>query len=224
MPKKAINRRGFLKLTGTTLAGTTLVCAGIGFAATRQPDLETPEMIFGKEETMNNRILITYATRAGSTVEIAAAIGKSLSERGWFVDIMPASENPSMDGYDSVILGSAIRMGSWLPEAVEFVKNNLEALNNMPVALFSVHMLNTGNDEISQLNRLAYLDKIRPLLNNPEEAYFEGSMDFSRLSFLDRQIAKMVKSVEADNRDWEKIRNWIPEYLYSDIALENWCR
>jgi menaquinone-dependent protoporphyrinogen oxidase len=38
-------------------------------------------------------------------------------------------------------------------------------------------------------------------------------MDFSRLSFLDRFIAKMVKAEEADHRDWVKIRNWVPEIL-----------
>jgi menaquinone-dependent protoporphyrinogen IX oxidase len=31
---------------------------------------------------MNKRILITYATRAGSTIEVAAAIGESLTQRG----------------------------------------------------------------------------------------------------------------------------------------------
>jgi menaquinone-dependent protoporphyrinogen IX oxidase len=51
------------------------------------------------------------------------------------------------------------------------------------------------------------------MLKDPEEVYFEGVMDFSRLSFLDRLIAKMVNAVEADNRDWEQIRGWTPEII-----------
>jgi menaquinone-dependent protoporphyrinogen oxidase len=74
-------------------------------------------------------------------------------------------------------------------------------------------MLNTGDDEVSRTNRLAYLDKVRPLLRDHEEVYFQGNMDFSRLSFLDRMIAKMVKAKEADNRDWESIHSWVPEIL-----------
>jgi menaquinone-dependent protoporphyrinogen oxidase len=129
------------------------------------------------------------------------------------VDVKPVKEKPPLNGYQAVILGSAIRMGNWLPEAVEFVKANQEALNATPIALFTVHMLNTGDDETSRANRLAYLDAVRPLLDHSEEVYFAGRMDFSKLSFLDRIIAKMVKAEEADRRDWVRIRNWVPEVL-----------
>jgi menaquinone-dependent protoporphyrinogen oxidase len=162
---------------------------------------------------MNNRILVTYATRAGSTAEIAAAIGETLGERGFTVDVKPVKDKPTLDGYKAVILGSAIRMGNWLPEAVDFVKANQQALNQIPVALFTVHMLNTGDDETSRNARLAYLNPVRPLLPTAEEVYFNGKMDFSRLSFLDRSIAKMVKAVEADQRDWEKITQWAETIL-----------
>jgi menaquinone-dependent protoporphyrinogen oxidase len=162
---------------------------------------------------MLEQVLITYATRAGSTAEIAAAIGANLSQRGLMVDVKPVKEKPDLGAYQAVILGSAIRMGSWLPEAVDFVKSNQAALQQMPVALFTVHMLNTEDDETSRANRLAYLDAVRPLLNDPEEIYFQGKLDFSRLSLLDRFISKMVKAVEADNRDWDRIRSWVPEML-----------
>jgi menaquinone-dependent protoporphyrinogen oxidase len=73
---------------------------------------------------MTNRILVTYATRAGSTVEVAAAIGETLRGSGFSVDVKPVKEKPSVEGYQAVVVGSAIRLGSWLPEAVNFVKNN----------------------------------------------------------------------------------------------------
>jgi menaquinone-dependent protoporphyrinogen oxidase len=157
---------------------------------------------------MNKRILVTYATRAGATAEIAQAIAENLAARGYAVDVKPVQEKPVLDGYSAVVLGSAIRMGGWLPEAVNFVKANQAALNGLPVALFTVHMLNTGDDEAGRTARAAYLNAVRPLLQGAEAVYFEGKMDFSRLSFLDRTIAKMVKAVEADHRDWDKIRQW----------------
>lgn len=157
---------------------------------------------------MNKRVLVTYATRAGSAAEIAAAIAKTLAARGYAVDVKPVKEKPKVDGYAAVVLGSAIRMGAWLPEAVDFVKANQAALNSLPVALFTVHMLNTGDDEASRTARAAYLNVVRPLLNTAEAVYFEGQMDFGRLSFLDRAIAKMVKAVEADHRDWGQIKQW----------------
>ena len=157
---------------------------------------------------MDNRILVTYATRAGSTAEVAAAIAETLAGRGYAVDVKPVKEKPQLTGYSAVVLGSAIRMGAWLPEAVDFVKANQAALNALPTALFTVHMLNTGDDQASRAARAAYLDAVRPLLNGAETTYFEGKMDFSRLSFLDRTVAKMVKSVEADHRGWDEIRQW----------------
>ncbi len=167
---------------------------------------------------MNQRILVAYATRAGSTAEIAAAIGESLSAHGYAVDVRPIKDRPRLDGYSAVVLGSAIRMGNWLPEAVNYVKANQAALAAMPVALFTVHMLNTGDDEASRAARHAYLNAVRPLLNGAEEIYFEGKMDFSRLSFLDRLISKMVKAVEADRRDWAQIRSWTPAALAARSA------
>jgi menaquinone-dependent protoporphyrinogen oxidase len=213
MTDKPVTRRNFLKIAGITAAAGAVTCAGLGYAASIEPETDTPEFVYGEENKMNGKILVTYATRAGSTAEIAAAMGETLSARGYAVDVKPVKENPDLSGYTAVVLGSAIRMGNYLPEAVEFVKNNQQALQNLPVSLFAVHMLNTGDDETSRTARLAYHSAVRPLLNNAEEVYFEGKMDFSRLSFMDRMISKMVKAVEADHRDWDKIRAWANELV-----------
>ena len=213
MTMKPLSRRKFLKAAGLTLTGATLACSGLGYAATRTPAIETPELVFQKDDHMNKRVLIAYATRAGSTPEIAKVIGETLSERGFEVDIRPAKSQPSLNGYSAVLLGSAIRMGSWLPEMVDYIQENQSVLTQsiskgMPVGLFSVHMLNTGDDPASRTARLAYLDRVRPLLGTVEEAYFTGVIDLEKLSFLDRMIVKMVKSPLGDQRDWNKIRNW----------------
>lgn len=162
---------------------------------------------------MNQRILVAYATRAGSTAEIAAAIGESLAARGYAVDVKPIKEKPNPAPYAAVVLGSAIRMGSWLPEATAYIKANQAALAGLPVSLFTVHMLNTGDDDASRAARQDYLKAVRPLLPAAQAVYFEGLMDYSRLSFLDRTIAKLVKSVETDHRDWAAIRAWAPAAL-----------
>lgn len=203
-----LSRRDFLKVTGLAIGGAALTCSGLGYAATRAPKIATPELSFGKEQTMDKVILVTYATRAGSTAEIANTIGETLAARGFRVEVKPVKSQPALDGYAAVILGSPIRMGNWLPEMVKFVEANQAALATLPTALFTVHMLNTGEDEESRAAREAYTASVRALLPNAENVYFEGTMDFSRLSLLDRFISKMVKAEEADRRDWEKIRAW----------------
>ncbi|MFU8772631.1 MAG: flavodoxin domain-containing protein, partial [Anaerolineales bacterium] len=164
--------------------------------------------VFGDETILRDHILVAYATRAGSTVEIAIAIGESLSQRNYIVEVRPVIDQPDINPYQAVIIGSAIRMGNWLTEAMEYIKHNQQILNQKPVALFTAHMLNAGDDETSRANRLAYLNPVREILTDPEEAFFAGKMDFTKLSFLDRMISRMVGAVEDDLRDWDKIRTW----------------
>jgi len=208
MTPKNLTRRDFLKLSGLALATSLVACSGLGYVATQAPPSSLPELNFRKENRMNKSILIAYATRAGSTAEIAAALGETLAERGFSVEVKPVKKVSSLDGYQAVILGSAIRMGNWLPEMVKFIQSNQSVLNGLPTALFTVHMLNAGDDEASQVARAAYTAPIRALLPDAPEVFFTGLMDFSRLSFLDRFIASLVKAVESDQRDWNAIRRW----------------
>ncbi len=213
MTARKLSRRDFLKLSGLALGGAALTCSGLGYAAMRAPEIATPELSFSKESAMTQKILVTYATRAGSTAEIAAAIGETLAARGFHVEVKPVRKVSSLEDHQAVLLGSAIRMGGWLPEMVKFIQTHQRALNALPVALFTVHMLNAGDDEASRAAREAYTAPVRALLPNASEAFFTGVMDFSRLSFLDRFIASMVKAVESDQRDWEKIRAWATTIL-----------
>lgn len=206
MSTKRFSRRDFLKTAGITLGTASLVCSGLGYAATLSPEPAPPEFTYGKDDPMNKRILVTYATRAGSTVEVAAVIGETLAQRGFSVHVKPSKEKPRVDGYEAVLVGSAIRMGEWLPEAVEFVENNQSRLNQIPTAFFTVHIGNIGDDEKSRAGRLAYLDTVRSLVKPVDEVYFAGKMDFARLSFLDRLL--VANDVEADRRDWNAIRTW----------------
>jgi len=211
MTQRKFSRRDFLKTTGIALGASALTCSGLGYLATLPPEFEMIDTSLGEQNTMDKKILITYATKAGSTVEIAAAIGETLSKRGFAVDVKPVSENPSLNGYQAVLMGSAIRMGSWLPEAVDFVRKNQTTLNQIPTSIFTVHMLNYRDDETSRAARQAYTAPVRELLPSVDEVFFKGKLDPKTLSFFDRLIAKAVETPDnppGDFRDWDKIRNW----------------
>ncbi|MRS02731.1 flavodoxin [bacterium] len=157
---------------------------------------------------MTKQILVTYATRAGSTGEIAEAIGQSIASHGFVVDVKPVLEKPSLDGYEGVVIGSAVRMGQWLPEAAEFLKTNQSALMKMPTAIFTVHILNLADDQTSQTYRESYITALKPLVQPVDSAFFGGKLDYKRVKFADRLIGRLVKAVESDSRDWDKIRGW----------------
>lgn len=165
------------------------------------------------------KYLVTYASRSGSTEEIAQEIASTLMTRGFAVDLAPMKSNPVLAGYDGVILGSSIRRGGWLPEALAFVHKNQATLDRLPTQLFTVHMINTGSDEESLAARLAYTAPVRLLLatSPQEEMFFAGCMDTSRLSLFERLFTRSMElktgSLAGDQRDWQKIRSWAKTIL-----------
>jgi menaquinone-dependent protoporphyrinogen oxidase len=183
------NRRAFL---GVATAGLTTRAA---FAA-------------ATADSANRRVLIAYATRCGSTFEIAQTMLQDLKGRGFAGDVSAAGKVTTLSGYDAVVVGSAVRFGKWLPEAVDFVRRYRAELNRMPTAFFTVHMMNTGGDEASRKARMAYVDPARALVRPVGEVFFAGKMDSSRLSFGERLLCKVMKARDADQRDWGAIHGW----------------
>ncbi len=158
------------------------------------------------------RILVTYATRAGSTVGAGEAIAQSLRAAGHTVDLRPIKDVSDVKDYDALVIGSAIHMGNWLPEAMDWPKKNRAALNRVPTAIFSVHMLNLDDSPASRQARLKYTAPVRALVTPKAEAFFAGKMEYAKLAFFDRMIAllvaKLTGSKEGDYRDWAVIQNW----------------
>jgi menaquinone-dependent protoporphyrinogen IX oxidase len=73
---------------------------------------------------MTNRILVTYTTMTGSTKGVSEAIGKTLSDLGESVDVIPMREVKDLPVYKAVIAGSAIQAAKWLPEAIDFIETH----------------------------------------------------------------------------------------------------
>lgn len=159
---------------------------------------------------MSKRILVGYATRTGSTVGVAEAIGAALAARGHQVDVKPLREQPSLTGYDAAVLGSAVNGAAWLPEALSFLRANSQALTRIPMAAFCVHSMNGGADKRQTKKRLAYLDEVRAVLKPVDEGFFLGKgPDSEDTSLIARWAFKAFGgSGEGDMRDWQQIKSW----------------
>jgi menaquinone-dependent protoporphyrinogen oxidase len=203
-----MNRRQFLTRTAAGIGAVTVSCIGLTTLANQAPIDPSYEIFASGENAMNQKVLVTYASKAGSTMEVAQAVAKELTSRGFAVDVRPVKQAGDVKGYAAVVIGSAIRMGAPLSEAIKFVEKNSAALREVPAAFFAVHLMNMGTDETSQKARLAYLDPIRKLVPLQNEAFFAGVGDFAKVSFIEGLISKMVKSPEGDFRDWDAISSW----------------
>jgi menaquinone-dependent protoporphyrinogen oxidase len=96
------------------------------------------------------RVLVSAASRHGATAEIAQAIGQALSEQGLTVAVIPPGDVGSLDGYDAVIIGSAVYMGHWLDPAKELVNRFPDALTGRPVWLFSSGPVGEPSGKLAQ--------------------------------------------------------------------------
>jgi menaquinone-dependent protoporphyrinogen oxidase len=209
--RKPISRRDFLKTgcIGASAVGVTVCGIGAMIPAPEQAPVELPGHTTGTGTT-NKRVLIAYASYAGSTAEVAAEIGKIMGERGFSVDVWPVKEYPPVEGYAAVLIGSAVHYGQWLEEAVGFIKTNQEALRRLPVSLFTVHITHLEDSEENRKYCLSVLDPVRPLVQPASEAYFAGRFDRRGAALLlPALIAKFIPPM--DKRNWDKIRGWAEE-------------
>ena len=85
-----------------------------------------------------NRVLIGYASRFGSTRDIANRIADAIRKDGSEVDVRSVDEISDLDHYDAVVFGSGVYDGSWTAEATELMRRHAVVLAHKPVWLFSV--------------------------------------------------------------------------------------
>lgn len=214
----ALTRRNFLKAAGATLGGATLACVGLGYLAARPPAIDMTQTECKGETDMGKKVLVAYASKSGTTVEVAEAIGKALCAGGANAEVRPIKSITRLDGYQAVVAGSAIRMGAWLPEAVKFVEANQAQLKQVRMAIFTVHLLALDDSPESQAQRASYIAPLLKMITPDQTAFFAGRMDFSKLSFFERTISKAMKARQEDRRDWNKIGAWA-EGLVPAMAL-----
>ena len=163
---------------------------------------------------MSNKILVTYASRAGSTAEVAEAIGRTLAEGGAQVDVRAMNDVKDLSSYRAVVAGSAIRASRWLPEATQFIKTHQAILTRKPFAMFTVCItMAMKNAENYRAGVAGWVAPVRALVKPLDEGLFAGMLDFSKLPLnWDTLMLRLTVAVgifpRGDHRDWNAINNW----------------
>lgn len=158
---------------------------------------------------MSASILVTYATRYGSTQEVAEAVAATLRERGLAVDMEPMQQVRSLDQYRAVVLGAPLYMFHWHKDALHFLARHREALTQRPVAIFALGPIHAEEKEFQEVRK--QLDKELakfPWLTPRAIEIFGGKFDLQKLTFPYNLVPTLKSMPASDVRDWTAIRAW----------------
>jgi len=184
------------------------------------------------------RILVTYATMAGSTAEVAQTIAEELAGSGLQVEILPINEVESLAGFDGVVVGGPMIMG-WHRAALRFLRKNRGAFERIPLAVFVLAMSLTRTGEMDLDCAPVYVDEklpkppkdegrlnfreryarlanyLRPILQATRPikpasiGVFGGRLEYGRLKWWAVLFAMLIVQAPAgERRNWPAIRAW----------------
>jgi Flavodoxin len=168
---------------------------------------------------MNKKILVTYASRTGSTAQIAEAICKTLIQNGEETELLPMQDVNALSPYHAVIIGSPIRKSRWLPEATQFLQTYRAELTHKRVAIFTVCItIAMSNDERYRHVVKEWIAPVRAQVQPVSEGLFAGRLDFGKLPWtLDTLRFRVTVALgilpKGDHRDWNAVYTWAQALL-----------
>lgn len=158
---------------------------------------------------MSSMTLVGYATRYGSTQEVAEEIAATLGEAGQEVELLPLHQVHSLEAYQAVVMGAPLFMFHWHKDALRFLARHQKALQERPVAVFVLGPTHEPYDEKEWQDSQDQLDLALAKFEwfKPRSVQmFGGKYDPTKLRF---PLSLMAGEVPAsDIRDWAAIRSW----------------
>ena len=151
------------------------------------------------------RVLVSVASRHGSTAEIADRIGEVLKAAGIDADIRPPDQVAGVAHYDAVILGSGVYAGRWLGPAKQLAERESADLKSRPVWLFSSGPV---GDPAKPAADPVDVDLVRKWTDPVVHRVFPGKLDRQELGFGERAIVLAVHAAEGDFRPWDDVTEW----------------
>jgi len=159
-------------------------------------------------------VLIVYASKHGSTEQVARGIGEVLRKHGLTTAVEPAREVRDLSGFRAVVVGGGIYMGRWHHDARVFLRRHRRTLERLPFAVFALGPAkDTPEDYESSRRQMEHALGRFPEIEPRATAVFGGVIDPERLHFPLNHLRPV------DLRDWADIRAWAAE-LPTELELD----
>jgi menaquinone-dependent protoporphyrinogen oxidase len=141
------------------------------------------------------QVLILYSTTDGHTVEICRRLKSVIEGTGDSVEMANLADHPQLADFefDKIVLGASIRYGKHQKTVYEFIRNNREALEKQPNALFSVNVV-ARKPEKNTPETNPYLQKFLGQIDwKPQNlAVFAGKLVYPDLGAFDRTMIRFI--------------------------------
>jgi menaquinone-dependent protoporphyrinogen oxidase len=159
------------------------------------------------------RMLVGYASRFGSTRDVALRIADTIRARGNDVDVRSIDEIFDLDHYDAVVFGSGVYDGSWTTEATDFMRRHADVLSRKPLWLFSVGTFGDRHPLVGKLMKKEprEISEFEQRLHPRDYRVFAGVIDLDRWPAWGRLLFKALGGRAGDNRQWPDIDSWAEE-------------
>jgi menaquinone-dependent protoporphyrinogen oxidase len=183
-------------------------------------------------------VLVAYATNAGSTEEIAAAVAEELRRAGRPAEVRRVEDVTSLEPYGAAVIGAPMILG-WHGHAAGFIRKHRESLSRMPVAYYAAAMRLTRDGSARREPPALWLDPelaappgnpgrfslverftsvshyLGPMLNAAPSikplsvAFFGGKLELFRLKWFQALFVMIVvRAQPGDYRNWTYIGEW----------------
>jgi menaquinone-dependent protoporphyrinogen oxidase len=159
---------------------------------------------------MDGVVLVAYASKHGSTREIAERICETIQSTGLRAHLRPAAGVDDLDGYGGVVLGGSIYMGRWHRHAHRFLRRHEKALAEWPLAVFGSGPVDGKPADWRQAREQLEAALARYDVDPVGVEIFGGRIDPSQFHFPLSRMPAM------DPRDWDAIGAWgrsLPDLL-----------
>jgi menaquinone-dependent protoporphyrinogen oxidase len=164
-------------------------------------------------------VLVAYASKRGSTAEIAETIAATLRREGLGVCLERAEDVHDLDRYDAVVLGSAVYMKRWRGDARHFLKKHRKALKQKPFWVFSSGPVGDpakGNPEWTEPPKI--VEKVEEL-EGREHVVFGGCLPAEPRGLMEKAMVDGTPKDFRDRRNWAEIRRWAHSIANALVAV-----
>ena len=163
---------------------------------------------------MKSSVLIAFATRSGTTAEVAEAIATAMKESGVPAEILAVSQVNSLTGREALILGAPLYIGRFPKEFRRFLRVHRDALSTMRPWLFVLGPTRNEPKDFEAARKQAEKQLAQyPRLHPADLHVFGGRWSTASLPFpfslMKRLPGNPLSKIPADDiRDWAAIRAW----------------